>query len=66
MKPKQDIEFIKQSNQLKAIERINKELYKGAEIISKESIHKIDGNILSTTVIVETIENIGKKIIISD
>jgi similar to stage IV sporulation protein len=63
---KQDLDFIKQSNQLKAIEEINKELYEGAEIVSKEVIHNIEGNIVSTKVVVEAIEEIGKKVILNN
>jgi similar to stage IV sporulation protein len=63
---KQDIDFIKQANQIKAIEKINNEIYEGAEIVSKEVVHNIDGNILTTTVYVEAIEEIGKKVIINN
>lgn len=63
---KQEIEFIKKSNQLKGIEMINKQLYKGAEIATKEVNHIIEGNTLRTTLVVETIEEITKKQIISN
>jgi len=63
---KQDVEFLKKSNQLKAIEIINKELSKDAQIVNKDINHIIDGNNIITTVIVETIEEIGKKIIIDN
>ena len=63
---KQEIEFIKKSNQLKGIEQINIELYKGAEIVTKEANHVIEGNILKTNLVIETIEEITKKLIISN
>lgn len=62
---KQDPEFIKRANQLKAIEKINKELYEGAEIVAKEINHSIENNILKTTVVIETIEEISKQQIIN-
>ena len=63
---KQNIDFIKQANQLKGIEQINKELFNGSEIVTKEVNHSIEGNILTTTVIIETVEEISKKQIISN
>lgn len=63
---KQEIEYLKQSNQIKALEIINAQLYFGAEIISKDVIHSINDNILKTVVIVETNEEIGKKSIINN
>lgn len=63
---KQNIESIKNANQLKAIEIINKQLFEGAEIISRDVIHTRDGNILRTQVVVETIEDIGKKVFINN
>lgn len=63
---KQDIEFIKQANQLKAIEIINKDIFEGAEIVAKEVTHSIESNTLTTRVNIETIEEIGKKNIISN
>lgn len=62
---KQNIETIKNSNQLKAIEIINKELSQGAEIVSRDIDHEIEGNILTTRVTVETLEDIGRKAIIN-
>ncbi|MBC8588378.1 sporulation protein YqfD [Paratissierella segnis] len=61
---KQDIEFLKKSNQLKAIEKINEELFKEAKIASKNVIHSVEDNTLKTTVVIETIEEIGKQHII--
>lgn len=63
---KQNIETLKNSNQLKAIDIINKELAKGAQMVSRDIVHNIEGNILTTRVIVETIEDIGKKVIINN
>lgn len=62
---KQDPEFIKRSNQLKAIEKINKQLYEGAKIVAKEINHSLENNILKTTVVIETIEEISKQQIIN-
>lgn len=63
---KQDIDYIKKANQLKAIEIINEQLSEGAEIVAKEVNHTMDGNFVKTTVIIETIEEISKKQIISN
>ena len=63
---KQEIDYLKRSNQMKALEIINAQLYDGAEIISKDVIHSINDNILKTAVIVETNEDIGKKSIINN
>ncbi|HLS52776.1 MAG TPA: sporulation protein YqfD [Tissierellaceae bacterium] len=62
---KQNIDFLKKSTQLEAIEKINKELSEESEILSKDSIFNIEDNILKTQVIIETIEDIGKVQIIS-
>lgn len=61
---KQNLETLKNSNQIKAIEIINKELAEGAELVSRDIIHEVEGNILTTRVIIETIEDIGRKVII--
>ncbi|WFA09550.1 sporulation protein YqfD [Tissierella sp. Yu-01] len=63
---KQDIEFLKQANQIKAIEEINGEIAEGAEIVTKDVKHSIEENSVNTTVILETIEEIGKKVIIDN
>ncbi len=63
---KQNIDSLKKLNQIKAIEIINKELAEGAEILSRDIIHEVEGNILNTRVVIETIEDIGKKIIIDN
>lgn len=63
---KQNLDFLKKSSQLLAIEEINKQLPKDAEILSKNSIYTIDDNILKTQVVIEVIEDIGKIQIISN
>ncbi|MBU5254971.1 sporulation protein YqfD [Tissierella praeacuta] len=63
---KQNIDFLKQSTQIKAVKEINKELSKDAQIQSKNTRYQIDENILITQVVVETIENIGRKQIIGN
>ncbi|OLS03375.1 sporulation protein YqfD [Tissierella creatinophila] len=57
---KRDVDALKKSSQIKAIENINKELAKKSEIISKNAVFTIKDNILTTKVIIETIEDIGK------
>lgn len=61
---KQNLDFLKKASQVNAIKEINKTLPKEAEIQSKNVIHQVDGNILTTKVIVEIIEDIAKKQII--
>ncbi len=63
---KQNIDFLKQSTQIQGTKEINKELPEGAQIQSKNTRHQIDENILTTQVIVETIEDIGRKQIIDN
>ena len=63
---KQDIDFLKNSTQLEATKEINKELSDTSEIISRNAIYTIDGNVLRTKVTIETIEDIGKKQIIQN
>lgn len=63
---KQNIDFLKQSAQIKATKEINKELPNNAQIQSKSTRHQLDDNILTTQVIVETIEDIGRKQIIGN
>lgn len=57
---RQDLEFLKTSAQLDAVKEINKELSNTSEILSKNTIHTIDGNILRTKVTLDTLEDIGK------
>lgn len=61
---KQNIDFLKKSLQVNAIKEINKSLPKKAEIQSKNVMHQINGNILTTIVTVEVIEDISRKQII--
>lgn len=63
---KQNIDFLKKATQLKATKELNNKLPKDGEIQSKNTIHQIDKNILTTTVVVEVIEDIGKKQIIEN
>lgn len=63
---KQNLESVKKSNELKAIELINKEFSDGVEIISRNTSHVTENNILKTTVVIETIEDIAKKQIINN
>lgn len=63
---KQEIEYLKKHSQLKAINEINKSLPEDGEVISKDVIHSVVDNILKTKVIIEVIEDIGKKRIISN
>ena len=57
---KREIDALKKASQLEAIENINKELSEESEIISKNAVFTIEDNILTTKVIIETIEDIGK------
>ncbi|MGO1470451.1 MAG: sporulation protein YqfD, partial [Tissierella sp.] len=63
---KQNVDGLKKSAQLEAIEAINKQLENKSEIISKDVIFTIEENILTTKVIIETIEDIGKVQIIKN
>ncbi|MBZ2175730.1 sporulation protein YqfD [Schnuerera sp. xch1] len=61
---KQNIDLLKQSNHIKAVEELNKQLSSGAQIESKDVGHSIKDNVLSTHVVIEVIEDIGEKSII--
>lgn len=63
---KQNLDFLKKASQVNAIKEINKQLPKGGEIQSKNVIHEINDNTLITKVIVEIIEDIGRKQIIEN
>ena len=63
---KQNIDFLKKATQLKATKQLNEELPKDSEVKSKNISHQIDNNILTTTVTVELIEDIGKKQILGN
>jgi similar to stage IV sporulation protein len=61
---KQNLDFLKRDSQIKATKEINEQLPENAEIQSKNTRHQVDGNILTTQVIVEVLEDIGRKEII--
>lgn len=63
---KQNIDFLKRDSQIKATKEINSQLPENVEIQSKNTRHQIDGNILTTQVIVEVLEDIGRKQIIGN
>jgi similar to stage IV sporulation protein len=61
---KQNIDAIKKSTQVFAIQKINNNLSKDAKIISKDVKYDISDNKLITEVVIEVIEDIGEKQII--
>ncbi len=63
---KQNIDFLKKTAQIEATKEINSQLPLNAKIQSKNTRHQIDENILTTQVIIETIEDIGRKQIIGN
>lgn len=63
---RQEIDFLKKSNELKAIEELNEMFHESAEIMEKEVIHYEDENILRTKVIIEANEDISRKQIIQN
>ncbi len=63
---KQNIDFLKKSLALKATQIINEELSEGAQIKSKNIINDIEDNILTVHVVIEVIEDIGKKQILEN
>ncbi len=63
---KQNIDFLKNATSLQATKNINNELPRDAKIQTKNTIHQIDGNTLNTKVVIEIIEDIGKKQIIEN
>lgn len=62
---KQNIDFLKKAIHIKAIEEINKQLAESVEIESKDVKYAIDGDVLSIHIVVEAVEDIGKKQIIN-
>lgn len=58
---RQDIELIKNSNHIKAVEELNKQLPSDVEIISKDVKHYVRNNTVTTYVVIEVIEDIGVK-----
>lgn len=63
-KIKHNIDSLKKSTQVLAVQEINKKLPKDAKIISKDVIYLEEENKLITEVIIEVIEDIGEKQII--
>lgn len=63
---KQDLDFLKKSNELKATEELNEILHESAEILSKDVIHYEYDNKLKTKVTIEADENISRKQIIQN
>jgi similar to stage IV sporulation protein len=63
---KQNLDFLKKSSQIRATQEINKELPDDVQIVSKDVKYFIEDNVLKTQVIIETIEDIGKKQIINN
>lgn len=61
---KQNIDFLKQASHIRAVEELNKQLPKDAQIQSKDVKYYLKDDILSTYVTLEVIEDIGKKEII--
>lgn len=62
---KQNIDFLKKSTHIKAVEEINKHLPTEIEIESKDVKYYVEDGILSTHVVIEVIEDIGEKQIIN-
>lgn len=62
---KRNIDFLKQSNHINAVEKLNEQLSSDTQIESKDVKHNIKDNILSTYVVIEVIESIGQKNIIN-
>ncbi|GFN34702.1 sporulation protein YqfD [Tepidimicrobium xylanilyticum] len=63
---KQNIDFLKKTTHIKAVEELNKQLPKDAQIQSKDVKYYLKDDVLSTYVTMEVIENIGKKEIIHE
>ncbi|NMB26578.1 MAG: sporulation protein YqfD [Tissierellia bacterium] len=62
---KQNIDFLKKSTHIKAVEKVNKQLSAKVQIESKDVKYYIEDGILSTYVVIEAIEDIGEKQIIN-
>ncbi len=62
---KQNIDVLKKSTHIKAVEQINKQLPEKVQIESKDVKYHVNDGILSTTVVIEAIEDIGEKQIIN-
>lgn len=61
---KQNIDFLKKDIHIKAIEEINKQLVEKLEIESKDVKYTVDEEMLSIHIVVEAVEDIGKKKVI--
>lgn len=62
---KQNIDFLKQSTHIKAVEELNKQLPENVQIESKDVKYYVKDGILSTYVTLEVIEDIGQKAVIN-
>lgn len=62
---KQNIDFLKQSTHIKAVQELNKQLPENVQIESKDVKYYVKDGILSTYVILEVIEDIGQKAVIN-
>lgn len=58
---KQNIDLVKNSNHIRAVEELNKKLPQKADIISKDVQHFVKDNIVTTYVVIEVMEDIGQK-----
>ncbi|AFS78825.1 putative stage IV sporulation protein YqfD [Gottschalkia acidurici 9a] len=57
----QNIDALKKSNEVKAVQKLMSKLPKDAEVISKNTNHNIDNNIVTTKVTIDVREEIGVK-----
>lgn len=57
----QNIDAVKEANTVKAVQDIMKKLPKNAEVLKKNTSHKVDENTITTEVIIEVREEIGVK-----
>lgn len=62
---KQNIDFIKKTTHIRAVEELNKQLPTNVQIESKDVKYYVEDNMLSTYVTIEVIEDIGEKQIIN-
>lgn len=63
---RREIDFLKRTAQVEGIEKINEELSKDSDIVSKNTIYTINDNTLKAKIIIDTIEDITKVEIISN
>ena len=57
----QNIDALKKSNEVKVVQKLMSKLPKDAEVISKNTNHNIDNNIITTKVTIDVREEIGVK-----